>query len=74
MNDRNQTADEPGREPPAADLPAPRHMAGRYRAFRAGKAAQVIAVAAFTVLAIRDRFEEKQKANRAAGLVLARLH
>jgi hypothetical protein len=49
-------------------------MAGRYRAFRAGKAAQVIAVAAFTVLAIRDRFEEKQKANRAAGLVLARLH
>src|SRR6266576_5802108 len=74
MSDPNQSVDEPGREPPAADLPAPRHMAGRYRALRAGMAALVIAVAAFTGLAIWNRFDEKQKANRAAGLVQALLN
>jgi eukaryotic-like serine/threonine-protein kinase len=74
MSDPNQSVDEPGREPPAADLPAPRYMAGRYRAFRAGMAALVIAVAAFTGLAIWNRFDEKQKANRAAGLVQALLN
>src|SRR5260370_42393916 len=74
MNDRNQTVDEPGREPPAADLPAPRHMTCRYHAFRAGTVALVVAVAAFTVLAIWDRFEEEQKAKRAAGLVQAVLN
>src|SRR6516164_4777338 len=74
MNDRNQTADEPGREPPAADLPAPKHMTGRYHAFVAGMVALVIAVAVFTVLAIWDRFEEEQKAKRAAGLVQAVLN
>jgi serine/threonine protein kinase len=30
MNDLNQTVDEPAREPPAADSPAPTHI-GRYR-------------------------------------------
>jgi serine/threonine protein kinase/formylglycine-generating enzyme required for sulfatase activity len=30
MNDLNQTVDEPGREPPAVDSPAPTHI-GRYR-------------------------------------------
>src|SRR5215471_1870208 len=30
MNDPNQTVDEPGRQPPAADSPAPTHV-GRYR-------------------------------------------
>jgi len=74
MNDRNQIVDEPRREPPAADLPAPRHMTGRYHAFRAGMVALVIAVVTFTVLAIWNRFEEEQKAKRAAGLVQAVLN
>jgi formylglycine-generating enzyme required for sulfatase activity/protein-S-isoprenylcysteine O-methyltransferase Ste14 len=39
-----------------------------------GVAALVIAVAAFTGLTIWNRFEEKQKANRAAGLVQAVLN
>jgi protein-S-isoprenylcysteine O-methyltransferase Ste14 len=38
-----------------------------------GVAALVIAVVAFTSLTIRDRLEEKQKANRAAGLAKGRL-
>ena len=73
MNDPNQTVNEPGRELPAADLPAPRHLAGRYHAFRSGMVALVIAVAAFTGITIWDRVEEKQKANRnRATLAVAR--
>src|SRR5262249_31203900 len=45
--------------------------AGRYHALRAGSVAVLLAVATFTGLTIRDRVEEKQKANHAAGLVQA---
>jgi formylglycine-generating enzyme required for sulfatase activity len=48
--------------------------AGRYHALRAGSAAVLLAVATFTGLMIRDRVEEKQKANHAAGLVQAVLN
>jgi formylglycine-generating enzyme required for sulfatase activity len=74
MSDPNQMVDEPGRELPAAALPAPGRLAGRYRAFRAGMIALVIAVTAFTGITIWDRVEEKQKAKRAAGLVQAVLN
>ena len=74
MSDPNQTVDEPGRELPAADLPAPRHLADRYHAFRSGTVALVIAVAVFTGIMIWGRVEEKQKAKRAAGLVQAVLN
>jgi formylglycine-generating enzyme required for sulfatase activity len=74
MNDPNQTVDERGRESPAADPPAPKHMAGRYHVFRAGIVALAIAVGAFIGITFRDRVEEKQKAKRAAGLVQAVLN
>jgi serine/threonine protein kinase/formylglycine-generating enzyme required for sulfatase activity len=48
--------------------------AGRYHAWRVGMVAVVLAVATFTGLTIRDRVEEQQKANRAAGLVQAVLN
>jgi serine/threonine protein kinase/formylglycine-generating enzyme required for sulfatase activity len=48
--------------------------AGRFHAMRAGIAAVLIVVATFTGLTIRDRVEEKQKANHAAGLVQAILN
>jgi eukaryotic-like serine/threonine-protein kinase len=44
-------------------------MTGRYHAFRVGMVALVVAVAALSVLAIWHRFEEEQKAKRAARLV-----
>jgi eukaryotic-like serine/threonine-protein kinase len=74
MNDPNQTVDEPGPELPAAEFPAPKHLAGHYPAFRSGMVALVIAVAAFTGITIWHRVEEKQKAKRAAGLVQAVLN
>src|SRR5262249_31987163 len=48
--------------------------AGRYHALRAGSVAVLLAVATFTGLTIRDRVEETQKANHAAGVVQAVLN
>jgi formylglycine-generating enzyme required for sulfatase activity len=48
--------------------------AERHYALRAGIVAVVLALATFTGLAIRDRVEEKQSANHAAGLMQAILN
>ncbi len=57
--------------------PPQRKMMGKaspYHALRAGIVAVLLGVATFTALTIRDRFEEKQKANYAVGLVQAVLN